>query len=117
MAIRPKLQETKPVLAGDGCTTLGFCEVKKFRRIIGQPLKEIIIRDADKNTIATILVYKLHSRVVCGPLAVEGKPIDSKRAVEIARAALENKDDEDAMLAAIQGEAQRLNPRRIGSKA
>ena len=103
MAIQPKLQETKPVLADNGAI-LGFCEVKKFRRIIGEPLKEIIIRDADKNVVATIFVYRLHSRVLCGPLAVEGKPVDSKRAVQIARAALQSKSTPEAMLTAIQDE-------------
>jgi hypothetical protein len=116
MASQPKSQETKPVLADDGRTTLGSCEVKKFRRIIGEPLKEIIVRDTEKNIVATIFVYRLHSRVHCGTLVVEGKPVDSKRAVEIARAALENSDDPEAMLAAIQDESQRLNPRRQGHR-
>jgi hypothetical protein len=112
MASRPKLQETKPVLADDGAI-LGFCEVKKFRRIIGEPLKEIIIRDPDKEVVATIFVYRLHSRVLCGPLTVEGKPVDSKRAIEIARAALQNKSTPEATLTAIQDEAMLQNPQNL----
>ena len=112
MAIEPKAQETKPVLAGDGRTVLGSCEVKKFRRIIGEPRKEIVIRDTDLNCVATIVVFKLHSLVHCGDLTVEGEPVDSKRAVEIARAALESGGDPQAMVAAIQNESQRLNTER-----
>lgn len=111
-----KSQETKPVLASDSTTLLGFCEVKKLRRILGEPLKEIIVRDAAKNIVATIFVYRLHSRVHCGTLELEGKPVDSKRAVEIARAALEAGNDPEAMVAAIQNESQRLNPGRRGPK-
>ncbi len=111
MAIEPKAQETKPVLANDGRTVLGSCEVKKYHRVIGEPRKEIVIRDAAMNCVATIHVFRLHSRVHCGDLVVEGQPVDSKRAVEIARAALESEDDPQARLAAIQNETERQQTR------
>ncbi|HYV40091.1 MAG TPA: hypothetical protein VE988_30675 [Gemmataceae bacterium] len=117
MATEPKAHETKPVLAADGHTTLGFCEVKKYRRSSGQPLKEIIIRDTAMTCVATIYVYKLHSRVHCGSLAVEGQPVDSKLAVDIARAALEYGQDAQTTLKSILEAAQRLSlPRQQSSQ-
>jgi hypothetical protein len=115
MADETKAQETKPVLAEDGTTILGYCEVSKYRRIIGQPLKKIIIRDMAKNCVAMINVYRLHSRVHCGSLVVDGEPVDSKRAIEIARAALQNGSDPQALVEVIQKEAQRLAPLRAKS--
>lgn len=109
----PLKQEQIPVLADDGSTPLGYCAVKKFRRVKGEPLKEIAISDTDRNSVAIIFVYKLHSRVHCGALAVETEPIDSKHAVHIARAALERNGHPRQTLEAIEKAAWRLTVDRM----
>ena len=109
----PLKQERVPVLANDGSTPLGYCAVKKFRRKMGEPLKEITISDIAMNSVALIFVYKLHSRVHCGTLAEETVPIDSKHAVRIARAALAVKENPRQTLAAIQKAAWGLLVERM----
>src|SRR5947208_16158698 len=106
MAHDLKAQERVPVLARDGRTSLGYCAVSKFGKDPGQPLKEIVITDTQDQPVAVISVFKLHSRVRCGDLEIEASWVDSKRAAEVARVALEKKDDPHDMLVAIQNEAE-----------
>src|SRR5271163_3411431 len=102
MSHRLKAQEKVPVLARDGRTSLGYCQVAKFSREPGQPSKEIFISDMQEETVAVVYVYKLHSRVNCGPLEIEAKYVDSKHALAVARAALESGKEPHERLLAIQ---------------
>src|SRR5436190_20632926 len=108
MAHDLKAQEKVPVLARDGVTSLGYCAVAKFGKDPGKPLKEIVVTDTEGQPVAVITVFKLHSRVRCGDLEIEAKRIDTKHAAEVARVALEKKDDPREMLAAVQSEAEFL---------
>src|SRR5262245_36899624 len=105
---KPYKKEKVPVLAADGHTPLGYCEVRKFRREKGEPLKVILISDADDKEVATILVHIKHSRVVCGPLEELAAPVDSSDAAAVARAALGQKGKPRRMLTAIQNAAAEL---------
>jgi hypothetical protein len=118
MSHRLKAQEKVPVLARDGRTSLGYCQVAKFSREPGQPSKEISISDMQEETVAVVYVYKLHSRVNCGPLEIEAKYVDSKHALAVARAALENGKESHERLLAIQAEAELLDAlRKAGDEA
>ena len=91
------------------CSNLGYCRVAKFGREPGLPIKEITISDAHEETIAVIFVYKLHSRVCCGPLEIEAKYVDSKHALVVARAAAGRGKDPHQRLLAIQAETELLD--------
>jgi hypothetical protein len=103
-----KARETVPVLAHDGRTPLGSCTVAKYGRAAGQPIKEIIVRDTQEQTVALIFVYRLHSRVCCGTLEAEAVFVDSKQAAAVARAALECEPAPWVRINAIQEQARRL---------
>jgi hypothetical protein len=89
MRRRPRARDTVPVLGSDGRTTLGTCEVRKFGRTVGEPYKGITIADLDGRTVARLTVYRLHTRVECDPVEGDAVPVDSKKAVRVAQAALE----------------------------
>jgi hypothetical protein len=88
MARKLRARERVPVLGSDGRTDLGSCEVRKFTRAKGNPLKEILVSDPQGRPVASISVFRLHSRVRCGELEAEAAPVDSKQAAAVARAAL-----------------------------
>jgi hypothetical protein len=89
MRRRPRARDTVPVLGSDGRTTLGTCEVRKFGRTVGEPYKEITITDLAGRVVARLTVYRLHTRVECDPVEGDAAPVDSKKAVRVAQAALE----------------------------
>jgi hypothetical protein len=62
MARKLRALEKVPVLSSDGRTHLGFCDVRKFTRSAGNPLKEVLVSDLQGRPVACILVYRLHGR-------------------------------------------------------
>lgn len=90
-----------PVVSRDHGTVLGYCQVGKYSRAIGQPYKKILIMDLGGRVIACIHVYRLHSRVQCGDLEECVAPIDSSRAFVIAQEALEASPGGDMAVLAV----------------
>lgn len=89
MANKILAHEKVPVLASDGMTCLGFCDVTKFMRSAGEPLKEIVISDMQDRPVARLAVFIRHSRVHCETFEELTDPVASKKAALVAQAALE----------------------------
>lgn len=104
-----RAREKIPVLGLDGRTFLGYCEVWKFSRAAGNPIKEIRVTDFADLPVAQIFVYRRHSRVQCGSLEANVAPIDSRQVVEVARAAMEALSREpETVLSAIAARVEEL---------
>jgi hypothetical protein len=102
-------RETLPVTDVNG-KVLGTCTIRKFVRQAGRASNHIIIHDS--GPVAEIYGFRLHSRVCCGDHEGNSKRIDSKDAVLVARAALENAGNSKDVLGAIQEVAEILAEER-----